>query len=110
METVRIRDPGWKKVRSGKNIPDPQHWLFYKEKDYKYQQIYCKMLKKKMSNKKILNEGNQIHNFIFSSGYGTVINYGSGSGSDFLTSSGSGSTTLQKGIYIFKLNIFVEKL
>ncbi len=31
--------------------------------------------------KKILNEGNQIHNFIFTSGSGTVINYGSGSGS-----------------------------
>jgi hypothetical protein len=29
--------------------------LFYKEKDYKYQQIYCKMWKKKM-----LNEGNQL--------------------------------------------------
>jgi hypothetical protein len=27
METVRIRDPGWKKVGSGINIPDPQHWL-----------------------------------------------------------------------------------
>jgi hypothetical protein len=26
METVRIRDPGWKKVGSGINIPDPQHW------------------------------------------------------------------------------------
>ncbi len=25
METVRIRDPGWKKVGSGINIPDPQH-------------------------------------------------------------------------------------
>jgi len=85
METVRIRDPGWKKVRSGKNIPDPQHWLFYKEKDYKYQQIYCKNVKQKM-----LNEGNQIHNFIFSSGSGTVITYGSGS--DFVTSYGSGST------------------
>jgi hypothetical protein len=24
-ETVRIRDPGWKKVGSGINIPDPQH-------------------------------------------------------------------------------------
>ena len=48
--------------------------LFYKEKDYKYQQIYCKMWKKK-----ILNEGNQIHNFISGSGSGTVINYGSGS-------------------------------
>ncbi len=42
----------------------------------------------------MLNEGNQIHNFISSSGSGTVINYGYGSGSDFLTSyvSGSGST------------------
>ncbi len=42
--------------------------------------------------KKMLNEGNKIHNFKFSSGSGTVINYGSGS--DFLTSysSGSGST------------------
>jgi hypothetical protein len=42
-----------------------------------------------------LNEGNQIHNVISSSGSGTVINYGSGS--DFLTSyssdSGSGSTS-----------------
>ncbi len=34
------------------------------------------------------NEGNQIHNFLSSSGSGTVINYGSGS--DFLTSYGSG--------------------
>jgi hypothetical protein len=25
METVRIQDPGWKKVGSGINIPDPQH-------------------------------------------------------------------------------------
>ncbi len=25
METVRIRDPGWKKVGSGINIPDSQH-------------------------------------------------------------------------------------
>jgi hypothetical protein len=43
--------------------------------------------------KKMLNEGNQVHNFISRSGSGTVINYGSGS--DFLTSycSGSGSTT-----------------
>jgi hypothetical protein len=41
----------------------------------------------------MLNEGNQIRNFISSSGSGTVINYGSGS--DFLTSysSGSGSTS-----------------
>ncbi len=42
-------------------------------------------------NKKILDEGNQIHNFISSSGSGTVTNYGSGS--DFLTSYGSGSTS-----------------
>ncbi len=40
----------------------------------------------------MLNEENQIHNFISSSGSGTVINYGSGS--DFLASYGSGSTTL----------------
>jgi hypothetical protein len=26
METVRIRDPGWKKVGSEINIPDPNHW------------------------------------------------------------------------------------
>jgi hypothetical protein len=38
--------------------------------------------------KKICNEGNQIHNFMSSSGSGTVINYGSGS--DFLPSYGSG--------------------
>jgi hypothetical protein len=41
--------------------------------------------------KKILNENNQIHNFIAISGSGTVIIYSSGSGSDFLTSYGSGS-------------------
>ncbi len=43
--------------------------------------------------KKILTEDNKIHNFVFSSGSGTVINYGFGS--DFLTnySSGSGSTS-----------------
>ncbi len=29
--------------------------------------------------KKTLNDGNKIHNFISSSGSGTVINYGSGS-------------------------------
>ncbi len=37
--------------------------------------------------KKLFNEGNQIHNFMSSSGSGTVTNYGSGS--DFLTSYGS---------------------
>ncbi len=41
--------------------------------------------------KKKLNEGNQIHNFMPSSGSGTVINYGSGSG--FLTNYGSGSAS-----------------
>jgi hypothetical protein len=39
-------------------------------------------------NEKMFNEGNQIHNFMSSSGSGIVINYGSGS--DFLTSYGSG--------------------
>ena len=39
--------------------------------------------------KKKLNEGNLKHNYISSSGSGTVISYGSGS--DFLTSYGSGS-------------------
>jgi hypothetical protein len=39
--------------------------------------------------KKMLNEGNQIQNFMSSSGSGSVINYGSGS--DFLTSYSSGS-------------------
>jgi hypothetical protein len=43
--------------------------------------------------KKMLNEGNQVHNFISSSGSGTVISYGSGSGSDFLTGYGSSSTS-----------------
>jgi hypothetical protein len=38
--------------------------------------------------KKMFNEGIQIHNFMSSFGSGTVINYGSGS--DFLTSYGSG--------------------
>ncbi len=41
--------------------------------------------------KKILNEGNRIHNFKSSSGSRIVINYGSGS--DFLTNYGSGSTS-----------------
>jgi hypothetical protein len=43
----------------------------------------------------MLNEGNQIHNFISSSGSGTAINHESGS--DFLTSYGYGSgSTRQK--------------
>jgi hypothetical protein len=41
--------------------------------------------------KKMLYEGNKIHNFTSNSGSGTIINYGSGS--DFLTSYGSGSTS-----------------
>jgi hypothetical protein len=32
----------------------------------------------------MFNEGNQIHNFMSRSGSGTVINYGSGSGSTTL--------------------------
>jgi hypothetical protein len=45
----------------------------------------------------MFNEGNQIRNFISSSGSGTLINYGSGPGSAFLTSYGSGSdSTSQK--------------
>ena len=64
--------------------------LFYKEKVHKFQQIYGKMWMKKM-----FKEGNQIHNFLSSSGSGTLINYGSGS--DFLTNYGSGSgSTSQK--------------
>ena len=43
----------------------------------------------------MFNEGNQIHNFMSSSGSRTVINYGSGT--DFLTSYGSTScSTSQK--------------
>ena len=43
----------------------------------------------------MFNEGNQIRNFMSSSGSGSVINYGSGS--DFLTSYGSDSgSTCQK--------------
>ncbi len=34
---------------------------------------------------KMFDEGNQKHNFMSSSCSGTVINYGFGSGSDFLT-------------------------
>jgi hypothetical protein len=28
METVRIRDPGWKKSDLGQTSPDPQHCVF----------------------------------------------------------------------------------
>ncbi len=46
----------------------------------------------------MLNEGNQIHNFISSSGYGTVIN--KGSCSDFLTSYGSGSSSTSQNVTV----------
>jgi hypothetical protein len=39
----------------------------------------------KCERKKMFNEGNQIHNFMSSSGSGTVINYGSGSTSQKVT-------------------------
>ncbi len=45
---------------------------------------------------KMLNEGNQIHNFISRSGSGTVINYGS----DFLTSYVSGSSSTSKKVTV----------
>jgi hypothetical protein len=48
--------------------------------------------------KKMLSEGNQIHNVISSSGSGTVINYGSGS--DFLTSYGSGSSSTSQKVTV----------
>jgi hypothetical protein len=47
---------------------------------------------------KMLNEGNQIHNFISSSGSGTVINYGAGS--DFLTCYGSGSGSASQKVTV----------
>ncbi len=64
-------------------VPVPTFELFYKEKVHEFQKIYGKIWMKKM-----FNEGNQIHYFISSSSSGTVIIYGSGS--DFLTSYGSG--------------------
>jgi len=51
--------------------------------------------------KKMFNEGNQIHNFMSSSGSGTIINYGSGSGCDFLASYGSGSGSTTLGIFCY---------
>ncbi len=50
--------------------------LFYKETVNEFQQIYGKMWMKKM-----FNEGNQIHNFISSSGSDFLTSYGSGYGS-----------------------------
>ncbi len=66
--------------------------LFYKEKVFQFQQIYCKMWMKKM-----VNEGNQVHNFISSSGSDFLTSYGFGSTSQKSYGSYcSGSTTLQK--------------
>jgi hypothetical protein len=48
--------------------------------------------------KKFLVEGNQIHNFISSSGSGTVINYGSGP--DCLTSYGSSSDSTNQKVTV----------
>jgi hypothetical protein len=47
-----------------------------------------------------LNEGNQIHNFVSSSGSRTVINYDSGS--DFLTNYGSvsGSVSISQKVTV----------
>jgi hypothetical protein len=59
--------------------------------------------------KKILNEGNQIHNFISSSGSRTVINYGSGSGSDFLSSYGSGSTSQKVTVPTVPVQVLVPQ-
>ncbi len=88
--------------------------LFYKEKVQKFQKLYCKMRMKK-----ILNEGNLIHNLISSSGSGTVISYGSGSdfltsyssgsGSDFLTSYGSGSGSTSQKVTVLTVPIPVSQ-
>ncbi len=48
--------------------------------------------------KKMFIEGNQIHNFMSSSGSETIINYGSGS--DFLTSYGSGSSSTSQKVTV----------
>jgi hypothetical protein len=48
--------------------------------------------------KKTLNERNQIHNFISSSGPETVINYAFGS--DFLTSEGCGSASQEDTVMV----------
>jgi hypothetical protein len=29
LKLMRIQDPGWEKFGSGKNIPDPQHWVMH---------------------------------------------------------------------------------
>jgi hypothetical protein len=57
----------------------------------------------------MLNEGNEIHNFISSSGSGTVINYGSSSGSDFLTSYGSGSGSTRQKVTVPTVPVLVPQ-
>jgi hypothetical protein len=57
----------------------------------------------------MLNEGNQIHNFISSSGSGTAINYRYGSGSDFLTSYGSGSTSQKVTVHTVRVRVPVPQ-
>jgi hypothetical protein len=42
METVRIRDPGWKKVGSGINIPDPHGYGLEFEKDFNLSMVFKK--------------------------------------------------------------------
>ena len=55
--------------------------------------------------KKIFIEGNQIHNFMSSSG--TVINYGSGS--DFLTNYGSGSGSTSQKVTVLAVPVPVPQ-
>jgi hypothetical protein len=55
----------------------------------------------------MLNEGNQIHNFISSSGSGTVINYCSGS--DFLTSYGSSSGSIRQKVTVPTVPVLVPQ-
>jgi hypothetical protein len=76
---IHRKKPTFQKMFWKKILPFLHRKLFYKENIFKFHQFYCKMRMKK-----ILNEGNQLHNFISSSGSGTVINYGFGS--NFLTS------------------------
>ncbi len=75
--------------------------LFYKEKVYKFQQIYVKC------EWNFVDEGNQIHNLISSSGSGTEINYGSGS--DFLTSYGSDSGSTSQKVTVPTVPVPVPK-
>jgi hypothetical protein len=57
--------------------------------------------------KRKFNEGNQIHNFMSSSGSGTVINYGYGS--DFLTSCGSGSSSTSQKVTVPTVSVPVPE-